>query len=65
MTKARADVSDKDIEGCHQNGKRCQTILKFCKRKMLMHVLNVRKDLTKLLMEDLQLTDQGKLYIKE
>ena len=32
---------------------------------MSKQVLNVRKDLTKLSMEDLQLTGQGKLYINQ
>ena len=48
-----------------QVGKRGTTINKFCKRKVSKQVLNVRKDLTKLLMEDLQLTGQGKLYINQ
>ena len=37
----------------------------FGKRKVSKQVLNVRKDLTKLPMEDLQLTGQGKLYINQ
>ena len=58
-------MSDKDIEDCHRIGKRATTIVKFCKRKVSKQVLNVRKDLTKLSMEDLQLTGQGKLYINQ
>ena len=58
-------MSDKDIEDCHRVGKRGTTIVKFCKRKVSKQVLNVRKDLTKLSMEDLQLTGQGKLYINQ
>ena len=27
-------MPDKDIEDCHQVGKRGQTIVKFCKRKV-------------------------------
>ena len=53
ITKAGVEVSDKDIEDCHRVGKRGTTIVKFCKRKVSKQVLNVRKDLTKLLMEDL------------
>ena len=64
ITKAGVEVSDKDIEDCHRVGKRGTTIVKFCKRKFSKQVLNVRKDLTKLSMEDLQLTGQEKLYIK-
>ena len=65
ITKAGVEVSDKDIEDCHQVGKRAQTIVKFSKRKVSKQVLNVRKDLTKLSMEDLQLTGQGKLYVNQ
>ena len=65
ITKAGTEVPDKDIEDCHRVGKRGTTIVKFCKRKVSKQVLNVRKDLTKLSMEDLQLTGQGKLYIKQ
>ena len=65
ITKAGVAVSDKDIEGCHRVGKKGTAIVKFCKRKMSKQVLNFRKDLTKLSMEKLQLTGQGKLYIKQ
>ena len=58
-------MSDKDIEDCHRVGKRGTTIVKFCKRKVSKQALNVRKDLTKLSMKDLQLTGQGKLYINQ
>ena len=63
ITKAGVEVSDKDIEDCHRAGKRGATIVKFCKRKVSKQVLNVRKDLTKLLLEDLQMTGQSNLYI--
>ena len=53
ITKAGVEVSDKDIEDCHQVGKRGQTIVMFCKRKMSKQVL--RKDLTKLSMENFQM----------
>ena len=65
ITKAGVAVSDKDIEDCHRVGKRGTTIVKFCKRKVSKQVSNVRKDLTKLSIEDLQLTGQGKLYINQ
>ena len=65
ITKACVEVSDKDIEECHRVGKRGTNIVQFCKREVLKQVLNVRKDLTKLSMEDLQLTGLGKLYINQ
>ena len=65
ITKASVEVSDKDIEDCHRVGKRGTTIVKFCKRKVSKQVLNVRKDLTNLSMEDLELAGQSKLHINE
>ena len=64
-TKAGVEVSDKDIENCHQVGKRGQTIVKFCKRKVSKQILNVRKNLTKLSIENLQLTGQVKLSVNQ
>ena len=64
ITKA-GEVSDKDIDDCHRVGKRNTTVFTFCKMKVSKQVLNVRKDLKKLSMEDMQLTGQGKLYINQ
>ena len=61
ITRASVEVFDKDIEDCHQVGKRGQTIVKFCTRKVSMHVLNVRKNLTKYPWR----TGQGKLYVNQ
>ena len=58
-------MSDKDINDCQGVGKKGTTIVKFCKRKVSKQLLNVRKDLTKLSMDDLQLIGQGKLYINQ
>ena len=63
--KAGVEVSDKGIEDCHRVGKSGTNIVKFCKRKVSNQELNVRKNLTKLSMEDLQLTGQGKLYTNQ
>ena len=61
--KAGVEVSDKDIEDYHRVGKRGQTIVNFCKRKVSKQVLNVSKNLTKSWMGDLQLTGQSKFYV--
>ena len=65
ITKTGVEMSNKDIEDCHRIGKRGQTIVNFCEREVSKQVLNVRKDLTKLSMEDLQLTGQVKLHINQ
>ena len=52
----QAGVEMSNIEDCHRVGKRGTTIVKFCKRKVSKQMLNVRKDFTKLSMEDLQPT---------
>ena len=59
------EVSGKDIVDCYRIGKRGKTIVKFSKMKVSKQVLKVRKDLTKLSIEDLQLTGQGKWYINQ
>ena len=63
IMKAGVEVSDKDIEDYHRVGKRGQTIVNFCKRKVSKQVLNVSKNLTKSWMGDLQLTGQSKFYV--
>ena len=65
IMKAGVEVSDKDIEDYHRVGKRGQTIVNFCKRKVSKQVLNVSKNLTKSWMGDLQLTGQSKFYVKQ
>ena len=65
ITKADVAVSDKDNEDCHRVGKRDQSIVKFSKKKVSTQVFNIRKDLKKFSMEDLQLTVQGKLYLNQ
>ena len=63
ITKASVALSDKDIDDCHQVGKRGPTIGEFCKTKMSKQVLNVRKELAKLLMEDLQCQPESTLLL--
>ena len=65
ITKAGVEVSDKDIEDCRLVGTTGTTIVRFSKRKVSKQVLNVRKYLTKLSMEDLHLNGQGKLYVNQ
>ena len=60
ITKAGVEMSDKDNADCYRTGKRGKTIVRFSKSKISKQVLNARKDLTKLSMEDLQLAGQGK-----
>ena len=55
----------KTLKHCHRVGKRDQTIVKFGKRKVSKQVLNVKKNLTKLSMQELQLTGPGKLYVNQ
>ena len=52
IMKADVEVSGKNIKDLHRAGKMGQTIVKFCKRKISKQVLNVKKDLTKLSMEN-------------
>ena len=65
ITKAGVEMSDKDNADCYRTGKRGKTIVRFSKSKISKQVLNARKELTKLSMEDLQLAGQGKWFIKQ
>ena len=64
-TKAGVDINADDIEDCHRVGNKSQTIIKFGKRKVLRQVLSARKDLSKVKMSDIDLTEQSTLYINE
>ena len=53
ITKAGVDINADDIEEYHRVGNKGQTIIKFGKKKVLKHVLSVRKDLEKVKMSDI------------
>ena len=63
IAKAGVDINADDIEDCHRVGNKGHTIIKFGKRKVSRQVLNVRKDLNKGKMRDIDLTGQSILYI--
>ena len=65
ITKAEIDITADDIEDCHRVGNKGQTIIKFGKRKVSRQVVNVRKDLNKVKMSDIDLTGQSTLYINQ
>lgn len=60
ITKPGVEVSNKGMKDCHRVSERTQIIIKLCKNKF--EVLKIRKNLTKLPMEDFQVTGQNKLY---
>ena len=55
ITKAGVDINADDIEEYHRVGNKGQTIIKFGKKKLSMHVLSVRKDFNKVKMSDINL----------
>ena len=65
ITKAGVNINVDEIEDCHRVGKKGQTIIKFCKRKVSRQVLSVRKDLNKVKRSDIDLTGQNTLYINQ
>ena len=65
ITKAGVNINADEIEDCHRVGKKGQTIIKFCKRKVSRQVLSVRKDLNKVKRSDIDLTGQNTLYINQ
>ena len=65
IAKAGVDINSDDIEDCHRVGNKGQTIIKFGKRKVSRQVLSVRKDLNKVKMSDIDLTEQSTLYVNQ
>ena len=65
ITKAVVDINADDIEDSHRLGNKGQTIIKFGKRKVSRQVLSVRKDLNKVKMSDIDLTEQSTHYINQ
>ena len=65
ISKAGVNINADDIEDCHRVGNKGQTIIKFGKRKVSRQVLSVRKDLNKVKMSDIDLTEQSTLYINQ
>ena len=61
ITKAGVDITADDIEDCHRVGSKGQTVIKFGKKKVSRQVLSVRKDLNKIKMSDIDLTEQSTL----
>ena len=65
ITIAGVDITADDIEDCYRVGSKGQTIIKFGKRKVSRQVLNVTKDLNKVKMSDIDLTEQSTFYINQ
>ena len=62
--KRGCDISPDRIEACHRVGRTNDTVIvKFSRRKDCQHVWNVKKDLKKLTLEDLELPGNSKLFI--
>ena len=63
VDKAGVSIIDTDIKDCHHFGNRGQTIVKFARRKVSKQILSVKKDLSKIIMEYVQLTGDKKICI--
>ena len=62
--KLGCDISPDRIEACHRVGRTNDTVIvNFSRRKDCQHVWNVKKDLKKLTLEDLELPGNSKLFI--
>ena len=62
--KLGCDISPDRIEACHCVGRTNDTVIvKFSRRKDCQHVCNVKKDLKKLTLVDLELPGNSKLFI--
>ena len=62
--KLGCDISPDCIEACHCVGRTNDTVIvKFSRRKDCQHIWDVKKDLKKLTLEDLELPGNSKLFI--
>ena len=64
--KLGCNISPDRIEACHRVGRTNDTVIvKFSRRKDCQHVWNVKKNLKKLTLEDLELPGNSKLFINK
>ena len=61
--KLACDTSPDRIEVCHRVGRTNDTVIKFSRWKDCQHAWNVKMDMKKLTMEDLELPGNSKLII--
>ena len=63
ISRAGVNVPNEDVEGCHRIGRNNATILKFSRRKDCYATLKVRKEISKIKFDDININD--KIYINQ
>ena len=65
VNKVGVAITDTDIEDCQRVGNTGQTTVKFARRKVSKQILSIKKDLSKITMENVPLTGGNKIYINQ
>ena len=59
------DIPSDNIEACHRVGRHNNVIIKFSKRKDCQQIYSVKKDLTKLDMKEVDLTEGTQIFVNQ
>ena len=63
--KVGMEINQNHIEACHRVGRQGNAIVKFTRRKDCQHLLKIKKDLSKLTFEDINLARDTKIFVNQ
>ena len=63
--KVGMEINQNLIEACHRIGRQGNTIVKFTRRKDCQHLLKIKKDLSKLTFEEINLARDTKIFVHQ
>ena len=63
--KVGMEINQNHIEACHRVGRQGNAIVKFTKRKDCQHLLKIKKKLSKLTFEDINLARDTKIFVNQ
>ena len=59
------EINQNHIKACHRVGRQGNAIVKFTRRKDCQHLLKIKKDLSKLTFEDINLARDTKIFVNQ
>ena len=63
--KVGMEINQNHIEACHRAGRQGNAIVEFTRRKDCQHLLKIKKDLSKLTFEDINLARDTKIFVNQ
>ena len=63
--KVGMEINQNHIEACHRVGRQGNAIVKFTRPKDCQHLLKIKKDLSKLTFEDINLARDTKIFVNQ